>query len=74
MHLKLTVHYKLGYGAFAVNNNPVESIAKFIFTQFVLVLSVWLFILNAPPLQNDPSGNYPFPQPEPVPVPGPIEY
>jgi hypothetical protein len=41
-----------------VNSNPVASIAKNMFAQFVLVLSVWLFILNvpAPLLQNDPNG------------------
>lgn len=39
LHLKLTVHYKLGYGKLAVNY-PVESILKYIFLQFVPVLSV----------------------------------
>jgi hypothetical protein len=45
-----------------VNSNPVESIAKNMFAQFVPVLSVWLFILNVPVplLQNDPNGNYEF--------------
>ncbi len=56
-HLKLTVHLRLGYGKFAVNSNPVESIAKNMFAQLPLVLSVWLFILNVPLLQNDPNGN-----------------
>ena len=39
----------------------VASIAKNMFVQFVLALSVWLFILNVPSLQNDPNGNYDFP-------------
>ena len=41
-----------------MNSNPVESIAKNMFAQLPLVLSVWLFILNVPLLQNDPNGNY----------------
>jgi hypothetical protein len=43
-----------------VNISPVESIAKNMFAQLVLVLSVRLFILNVPVplLQNYPNGNY----------------
>jgi hypothetical protein len=55
-HLKFTVHYKLGFGYLAVNILLVKSIAKFMFKQLELVLSVRLFILNVPPPQNDPTG------------------
>ncbi len=38
----------------------VASIARFMFAQLPLLLSVWLFILNVPVplLQNDPNGSY----------------
>ncbi len=38
----------------------VESIARNMFAQLPLLLSVWMFILNVvvPLLQNDPNGNY----------------
>ena len=42
-----------------MNTLLVASIAKNIYAQLPLLLSVWLFILNVPVplLQNDPNGN-----------------
>ena len=45
-----------------MNISLVVSIARFIFAQLPLLLSIRLFIVNVPPLQNaptgDPNGNY----------------
>ncbi len=56
-----------------MNNNPVASIAKNMFAQLPVLLSVWLFILNVPVplLQNDPNGNY---EVSAVRTVGPTEY
>ena len=67
--IKLTVHSKFGYGWLEVSDFPLEPMAKFMFTQFVFVLSVKLFILNVPPLQNDPNGIEEEPHDVDVPIP-----